>query len=99
MSLEQLSYLAQIVASFGVFLSMIFVGMQIRQNTAALQRNEHNISMEEWASLRKTIATNREVAELMTTGLSGEHALRLGFFRHRARPEVVARCEAPRSVM
>src|SRR6184192_4987728 len=33
MSFEQLSYLAQIVASVGVIVSLIFVGLQIRQNT------------------------------------------------------------------
>ena len=42
MSFEQISYLAQIVASVGVGLSLIFVGSQIRQNTGALQRNEQN---------------------------------------------------------
>jgi len=45
MSFEQISYLAQIVASVGVVVSLIFVGLQIRQNTGALQRNEHNSTM------------------------------------------------------
>jgi hypothetical protein len=31
MSFEQISYLAQIVASVGVIVSLIFVGVQIRQ--------------------------------------------------------------------
>ena len=75
MSFEQISYLAQIVASGGVVVSLIFVGLQIRQNTAALQRNEHNSTMEQWTVLRQAIAQNREIAELMTSGLSGERAL------------------------
>ena len=75
MSLEQLSYLAQIVASVGVIASLIFVGLQIKHNTGALQRNEHNSTMEQWTVLRQAIAQNREVAELMTAGLSGERAL------------------------
>jgi hypothetical protein len=75
MSLEQLSYLAQLVASVGVILSLIFVGLQIRQNTSALQRNEHNSTMEQWTVLRQAIAQNRDIAELMTSGLSGERAL------------------------
>src|SRR6185503_14750115 len=45
MSFEQISYLAQIIASVGVVVSLIFVGLQIRQNTGALQRNEHNSTM------------------------------------------------------
>jgi hypothetical protein len=56
MSFEQLSYLAQIVASLGVIVSLIFVGRQIRQNTGALQRNEHNSTMEQWTVIRMAIA-------------------------------------------
>jgi hypothetical protein len=39
MTLEQLSYLAQIADSIGVIVSLLFVGSQIRQNTRALERN------------------------------------------------------------
>ena len=75
MSLEQLSYLAQIAGSVGVILSLIFVGLQVRQNTAALQRNEHNSTMAQWTVIRMAIAQNRDIAELMTAGLRGESAL------------------------
>src|SRR3954451_6479320 len=75
MSLEQISYAAQIVASVGVVVSLIFVGWQIRQNTGALQRNEHNSTMEQWTVIRQAIAQNRDIAELMTTGLQGERTL------------------------
>jgi hypothetical protein len=75
MSFEQLSYLAQIVASGGVIASLIFVGLQIKHNTNALQRNEHNSTMAQWTVIRQAIATNRDIAELMTAGLRGESAL------------------------
>src|SRR6201982_659860 len=75
MSFEQISYLAQIVASVGVIVSLIFVGLQIRQNTAALQRNEHNSTMSQWTVIRMAIAKHRDIAELMTAGLQGERAL------------------------
>src|ERR1700730_13953026 len=75
MSFEQLSYLAQIVASIGVIVSLIFLASQIKHNTAALQRNEHNSTMEQWTVLRQAIAQHREIAELMTSGVSGERAL------------------------
>ena len=55
MSLEQLSYLAQIAGAVGVVLSLVFVGLQIRQNTAALQRNEHNSTMAQWTVIRMAI--------------------------------------------
>jgi len=75
MSLEQLSYLAQIVGSVGVILSLVFVGLQVRHNTAALQRNEHNSTMAQWTVIRMGIAGNRDIAEFMTSGLSGESEL------------------------
>jgi hypothetical protein len=75
MSLEQLSYLAQIVGTLGVVLSLVFVGLQIRQNTAALERNEHNSTMSQWTVIRMGIAENRDIAEFMTAGLHGEKTL------------------------
>src|SRR3954453_9987248 len=75
MSFEKLSYLAQIVASLGVIVSLVFVGLQIKQNTAALQRNEHNSTMAQWTVIRMAIAGNRDIAELMTSGLRGENTI------------------------
>src|SRR5436190_23964028 len=75
MSFEQISYFAQIVASVGVIVSLIFVGLQIKHNTGALQRNEHNSTMTQWTVIRQAIAGNRGIAELMTAGLRGERAL------------------------
>jgi hypothetical protein len=75
MSFEQLSNLAQIIAAVAVIVSLVFVGLQIKQNTAALQRNEHNSTMAQWTVIRMAIAKDREVAELMTAGLHGERAL------------------------
>ena len=75
MSFEQISYLAQIVASVGVIVSLIFVALQIKHNTGALQRNEHNSTMAQWTVIRMAIAKNRDIAELMTAGLHGERAL------------------------
>jgi hypothetical protein len=75
MSLEQWAYVAQILGTIGLVVSLIFVGLQIRQNTNALQRNEHNSTMAQWTVIRQAVATNRDIAELMTGGLSGENAL------------------------
>jgi hypothetical protein len=72
MSLEQLSYLAQIAGSVGVVLSLLFVGLQVRQNTSMLYRTEHNSTMEQWTVIRMAIAQNRDIAELMTGGLDGD---------------------------
>jgi hypothetical protein len=75
MLLEQWSSLAQIVGSVGVIVSLIFVGQQIRRNTGALQREEHNSTMAQWTVIRMAIARDRDMAELMTAGLNGERAM------------------------
>jgi hypothetical protein len=69
MSLAQLADLAQLIAAVGVVASLVFVGLQIKHNTAALVRNEHNSTMAQWTVIRQAIATNRDMAELMTAGL------------------------------
>jgi len=72
MSFEQLSNVAQLVGSIGVIVSLIAVALQIKHNTGALQRNEHNSTMAQWTVIRMSIAENRDIAELMTAGLRGE---------------------------
>ena len=75
MSLDQVAALAQIAGSVGIVLSLVFVGVQVRQNTAALYRNEHNSTMSQWTVIRMAIAQNRDIAELMTAGLSSDTAM------------------------
>lgn len=75
MSLEQLSYAAQIAGSIGVMASLVYVGLQLHQNTAQLRRNEHNTTMQEWSNIRLTLVHHRDVAELWTAGLSGQRAM------------------------
>ena len=75
MSLEQVFFVSQIFASIAVVASLIFVGAQVRESTTALQRNEHNSTMEQWTVIRMAIAKHRDIAELMTDGLGGHRAL------------------------
>ena len=75
MPLEQLSYLANIIGVIGVIVSLVFVGLQVRQNTAALQRNEHNSTMTQWTVIRMALAQNRDIGELMTSGAEGTRTL------------------------
>lgn len=75
MSLENLSYLAQVAAAVGVIASLVFVGLQIRQNTHALSHTEQNTTQGEWSAIRMAVVQSRELAELMTAGLAGEREL------------------------
>ena len=75
MSLQEFTNLAEIVASVAVFVSLIFVGYQMRQNTNQLQRNEHNSTMAQWSTIRMMLVENRDVAEIWRSGLHGEREL------------------------
>ncbi len=75
MTLEGVFYVSQIGAAIAVTLSLIFVGLQVRQNTALLYRNEHNSTMAQWTVIRMAMVKNRDVAELMTAGLHGKSEL------------------------
>src|SRR3954463_5026504 len=75
MSWDAIVAISQLVAAVAVILSLVFVGLQIKQNTRALQRTEHNSTMEQWTVIRQAIAQNRDIAELMTAGLQGERPL------------------------
>ena len=72
MTLEQIFFLAQIVAAVGVIVSLGFIGVQIKANTAALERGEHNSTMAQWTVIRMAVVEHRDIAELMTAGLHGE---------------------------
>src|SRR3954454_4946881 len=75
MNWDAIVAISQLVAAVAVILSLIFVGLQIKQNTRALQRTEHNSTMEQWTVIRQAIAQNRDIAELMTAGLRRERVL------------------------
>ena len=75
MSLQYLTNLAEIAASVGVIVSLIFVGYQMRQNTNQLQRNEHNSTMTQWSTIRMALVESRDVAEIWRAGLHGEREL------------------------
>lgn len=77
MSLQVFTNLAEIAASLGVIVSLVFVGYQMRQNTSQLQRNEHNSTMAQWSTIRMAYVENRDVAEIWREGLYGERELDL----------------------
>jgi hypothetical protein len=57
MSLEHAFFVSQIIASIALVASLIFVGLQVRDNTTALQRNEHNSTMAQWTVIRMAVAS------------------------------------------
>ena len=75
MSLEQISYIAQIVAAVAVMGSLIYVGLQLRQNTAQMERAEANATHAQQSVIRMAIVSHRDIAELWLTGLADDGEL------------------------
>lgn len=75
MTLEHAFFLSQIIAAIAIVVSLVFVGRDIRENTQAIQRGEHNSTMEQWTVIRMAMAKNRDIAELVALGLEENQAL------------------------
>jgi hypothetical protein len=69
--LELASHISQIVAAIAVVVSLIYVGLQLQQNTAQLRRAENNATETQFQAIRLMITQNHDVAELLTAGLTG----------------------------
>ena len=68
MSLEDWSAIAQIASGIAVIASLIFVGIQIRQNTLATRAQIRENIMSDWTSMGQLLMTNPRVFAI---GLSG----------------------------
>lgn len=65
MTLEEIYYISQIVAVVGIFASLIFVGIQLRQNSEQIKANTRSIKASaafegthSWATTNETFAAN-----------------------------------------
>lgn len=73
--LEQASHISQIVAAVAVVISLVYVGLQLQQNTAQLRRAENNATETQFQAIRLMITQDRGVAELLSAGLAGQKPL------------------------
>ncbi|OQW57803.1 MAG: hypothetical protein A4S17_04105 [Proteobacteria bacterium HN_bin10] len=85
MTLAALADLAEVIGAFGVIASLLFVGVQLRQNTKQMQRGEANSAMAQGSAIRHLIIGDPDVAALITAGVRGgslklEDQLRLNAF-------------------
>ncbi len=70
MNWEAIGAIGEIMAAAGVIGSLIFVGWQMLQNTNALHTATSHSHMEIYTSLSMSIAENRELATLWSSGLA-----------------------------
>jgi hypothetical protein len=86
MTLEEFNYIAEIIASIAVIASLIYVGLQIRQNTAVTQatgRQAYVDSMNEYVGLINLSPNLADILHRGATGLSnikGGEIIQFGAF-------------------
>ena len=75
MTLEQASLVAQILSALAVIASLIFVGFQLRQATAAIRASSSVAHAALYTELVHSIIDNADFAEIWSRGLSDPKAL------------------------
>jgi hypothetical protein len=62
--LDRIHKIAEIVAAFAIVGSLVFVGMQMQQNTSAIRSSAAQANSDSWQNLTLTMANNPKLAEL-----------------------------------
>jgi hypothetical protein len=75
LSLEQASFVAQIVSALAVIASLIFVGVQLTKATSAIRANSSQAHSGLYTDLVRSIIDNREFARTWSIGLTDPDAL------------------------
>jgi hypothetical protein len=69
MSLEDLGNIGEFLAAIGVIVSLIYLAMQIRQNTRSVRASTFHESSSRAGDLMRAIAEQKELARILHTGL------------------------------
>jgi hypothetical protein len=75
MSLEQASFLAQIISALAIIASLIFVGVQLRQATRAMRNSSSQAHSAIYSGVISTIIDNGEFASIWRRGLGDPASL------------------------
>jgi hypothetical protein len=71
MSLEDLGNIGEFVAAIGVIASLIYLAVQIRQNTSSVRASTFHETASRAAELTRAIAEQKELPRILRTGLGG----------------------------
>ena len=88
LTLEQASYLAEIIGVVAVVVSLVYVALQVKQNTRAVRLNTVHMVTEDWRDTTAVITGNGDLAEILTrafadaSSVSGGDKLRYYVFMH-----------------
>ncbi len=72
MTLTDLASLGSFASGVAVVITLVFLVLQMRQNTAAIMRAEANATQAAASAFRLAIVTNRDVARLASIGLADD---------------------------
>jgi hypothetical protein len=75
MTLEGIYYISQIVAVIAIFASLIFVGLQVRQNTKALKATSHHAITDSFNAINNLVLSDPKVARIMRLTLAGSEEM------------------------
>jgi hypothetical protein len=75
MTLEQIYYISQVVAVLAIFASLLFVGIQVRQNTATTRAVLHQSFTGAMNHLNATMAQSPELSRIWLKGFNDRAAL------------------------
>ena len=78
MTLEAFNYIAEIIASIAVIASLLYVGLQIKQNTAATQATAAQSFAEVDTEFVGLINTSNNLADILHRGAKGLSAIKGG---------------------
>jgi hypothetical protein len=84
--LDQVHQISEIIASLSIVASLIFVGLQVGQNTRALRSNTYQSNTETWQNIVMTLATNSDLLKAWKGDqrpefdVLSEDEIRLGMF-------------------
>ena len=67
--LDRFHKLSEIVAAFAIVGSLLFVGVQVNQNTSALRNSAAQANSDSWQNLTLALANNPKIAEVMAANV------------------------------
>jgi len=70
MNWEAAGAIGEIIGALAVFLTLIYLALQIRQNTKAVQASAVDASISKVTSVRQSMYENAEIAEIYIVGLA-----------------------------
>jgi hypothetical protein len=66
--LDRIHKIAEIVAAFAIVMSLVFVGIQLQQNTAAMGVENRQSAMNAWINVGLAVATNESLSDKLDKG-------------------------------